>query len=369
MTTAWTRDHLALIRRAAHATAPVIARESLRPLLPGFDLWDLWPVQEKDGRVARIAGGELFMLLSAPATDDPEERHARARIRLMHRQDKTWTDLGALLPDGLAPGSREWAGSAVIDAGHREVTLYFTAAGLRGEPVASYDQRLFETTAILDLSPAPKLTGWTEPVELFAADGKLYERNLVGGGAIGTIKAFRDPAYFRDPADGAEYLLFAGSLAGSDSPWNGAVGLAARKEGHWTLQPPLISADGVNNELERPHILFRDGRYYLFWSTQTKVFAADVEAGPNGLYGMVADRLAGPYRPINGSGLVFANPPAAPYQAYSWVVLDDLRVLGFADVVGLDRMPASIAEARSCFGGTPAPELQLMLDGGRARLA
>ena len=44
---------------------------------------------------------------------------------------------------------------------------------------------------------------------------------MTGGGAIGTIKAFRDPAFFRDPADGCDYLLFTASLAASASAWNG----------------------------------------------------------------------------------------------------------------------------------------------------
>ena len=193
---------------------------------------------------------------------------------------------------------------------------------------------------------------------------------MEGGGGIGTIKAFRDPAFFRDPADGRDYLLFAASLARSTSPWNGAVGIACRSnDGAWALLPPLVDANDLNNELERPHIVVRDGSYYLFWSTQRKVFADGGPSGPNGLYGMVADRLAGPWRPINGTGLVLANPPKAPYQAFSWLVLADLRVLSFVDLIGLDRPPHDAAEARAHFGGTPAPIVSLHLNGDRASLA
>ena len=136
----------------------------------------------------------------------------------------------------------------------------------------------------------PALSDWTAPVESVVADGSTYTRDMTGGGAIGTIKAFRDPAWFRDPADGAAYLVFAASLAQSLSPWNGAVGIARRDHDTWVLLPPIISADGVNNELERPHLVHQNGRYYCFWSTQRKVFASPGPAGPNGLYGMVADR-------------------------------------------------------------------------------
>jgi levansucrase len=134
------------------------------------------------------------------------------------------------------------------------------------------------------------------------------------------------------------------------------------------LADPLISADGVNNELERPHLVFSAGRYYCFWSTQTKVFAADGPTGPNGLYGMVADQLAGPWQPLNGSGLVFANPAASPIQAYSWLVLADLSVISFVDRPGLPAEPSDPMVARRHFGGSPAQPLRLALDGDLAVL-
>ncbi len=68
----------------------------------------------------------------------------------------------------------------------------------------------------------------------------------------------------------------------------------------------------VNNELERPHVIALDGLYYMFWSTQTHVFAPSARHAPTGLDGMVSSSLAGGWRPLNGSGLVFANPRAAP---------------------------------------------------------
>lgn len=367
MTTIWSRDAVASIAHQPFPHVPSIALSEITPILPGYDLWDYWPVQEQDGRTADIAGGALQMLLSAPVLLDPESRHALARIRLMHENADGWRDLGDLLPDGFAPGSREWSGSAIVSPEHDRVTLYFTAAGHRGEAEPSFDQRLFETSASLTIDGGrPRLAAWTPPVESVVADNTLYARDMTGGGGIGTIKAFRDPAYFRDPADGAEYLLFAASLAQSTSPWNGAIGVARRGPAGWALRPPLITADGLNNELERPHIVYHDDRYYCFWVTQRKVFAEDGPSGPTGLYGMVADRFAGPWTPLNGSGLVCGNPPEAPLQAYSWLVLGDLSVLSFVDRPGLVTNPIDIDEARRHFGGTPAVPFRLMLDGDRA---
>lgn len=365
----WTADHLATLDPQRMAFAPVIDRPA--PILPDVDLWDYWPVQEEDGRQAHIAGGQLFIFLSAPLQPDPDARHGHARLRLLHRKDGAWRDLGLLFPDDFSPGSREWSGSAVISPAHDRVTLYYTVAGRRGEERLSFSQRLFETEASLHVDgDAIAFSPWSAPREMVVPDGVHYVRDMEGGGGIGTIKAFRDPSFFRDPADGRDYVFFAGSNPRSASPWNGNVGAARREaDGRWTLLPPVIEADGVNNELERPHVVVRDGLYYLFWSTQKKVFAADVQAGPNGLYGMVANSLAGPWRPINGSGLVFANPPQAPFQSYSWFVLPDLTVQSFADMVGLIEPPVDAAEARAHFGGMPSPELTLRLEGDRAFVA
>ncbi|HWI85368.1 MAG TPA: glycoside hydrolase family 68 protein [Sphingomonas sp.] len=364
----WTREHISRIDPARIAYAPLI--RAVDRLSDGIDFWDYWPVQTTDGHPAAIAGGVLYMFLSAPALPDPDTRHAVARIRLMLHAGDDWRDLGPLLGDQFSPGSREWSGSAIVSA-QDEVTLYYTAAGRRGEAEISFEQRLFETRATLSVEgDAVSFAPWSQPREMLVPDGIHYMREMAGGGAVGTIKAFRDPAYFRDPADGAEYVLFAASLARSRSPWNGAVGIARRSgEAQWSALPPLIEADGLNNELERPHVVVHGGRYYLFWSTQQKVFASGGPAGPTGLYGMVADRLSGPWEPINGSGMVIANPPSAPFQAYSWLVLPDLRVQSFADLVGLSEPPRSQSEARAHFGGSPAPELQLALSGDRAWLA
>lgn len=370
MTTVWTADHVAAIGRYPIPATPVIDPARVVRVLPGHDLWDHWPVQEQDGRTAEIGGGHLHMMLAAPALPDPDARHAIARIRLMHHGAKGWRDLGDLFPDGFSPGSREWSGSAIVSPGHDQLTVYFTAAGHRGEHVLSFDQLLFETTADLRLSEGLVHLGeWSEPRLSVVPDGATYAQDMSGGGDIGTINAFRDPAWFRDPADAAEYLVFAASLAGSPSSWNGAVGLARREHGVWRLREPLISADGLNNELERPHLVYHKGRYYCFWSTQAKVFAAGGPTGPTGLYGMVAGSLEGAWSPLNGTGLVFANPPEAPIQAYSWQVLHDLAVIGFIDRPGLAGEPADSGEARRHFGGTPAPVLQLRLDGAEARLA
>ncbi len=367
MTSNWTADQLKGIA-TAHPAAPLITTAT--PLLPGYDLWDMWPVQHRDGRIADFDGSRLWMSLSAPINGDPVHRHGVARIRLLREHDGLWQDMGNLLPNGFSPGSREWSGSALYDAETRQLTVFFTSAGRRGEATLSYEQRLFQTTAIVgdDLH----LTGWSVPQEMLQNNGTYCDTAACEDRGPGTIKAFRDPGFFQDPKDNAAYVLFAASLAASTSVFNGAVAIARAEDAtlrHWTLLPPLLSADTLNNELERPQVIFSNGHYYLFWSTQTHVFAPGGLSGPTGLYGMMSEALLGPYVPLNGSGLVLCNPPAEPLQAFAWHVLADLSVVSFIDAWGLKGQKIANGDmARAHFGGTPAPLLQLALDGARATL-
>lgn len=368
----WTRSHIATAVCDAQHEIPVITKSDVAPVLPGIDLWDLWPVQLVDGSTAQFNGWTLWHILSAPALPDPDKRHDIARIRLVMQRGNEWRDCGDLMPDGHAPGSREWAGSALYDPASNVMTLFFTASGRRHEAQRTFEQRLFQTSGQLRfVNELARVEHWTAPVEIVEADDDHYMK--VGGteGVPGFIKGFRDPAHFRDPLDGQDYLLFTGSLKRSNNDWNGAIGIIrgdGQSHDRWTLLPPLISADGLNNELERPILIHRDGRYYLFWSTQRKVFAPDGPNGPTGIYGMVADAVLGPYDPLNGSGLVAACPAAEPFQCYSWWIDNDLAVWGFIDLWGLNGQPIKDDPAfrRAHFGGTPAPVFRLVLDGKSA---
>ena len=346
----------------------LISVADARPILPGIDLWDSWPLAHEDGRTARIEGREYWFFLSAPCFPDPGQRHDAARIRMASLGQDGWRDHGNVLPEALSPGTREWAGSAVLHDDGSSVSLFFTAAGQKGQP-HSFEQRLFAVSGTMDNN----LPGeWQEPYELVKADGRRYVVAAEAEGRPGMIKAFRDPAWFRDPATGLRHVLFTASAGWSDAEYNGVVGIATLDPaGKWQLGDPLIDAVGVNNELERPHVVVRGYRYYLFWSTQRRTFDPAGPSGPNGLYAMVADRLEGPYRPVNGSGLVAGNPAREPTQCYSWWVTGEGAVWSFIDHWGMagrtfETHPGLL---RSQFGGTPSPVFNLAFDGDRVTIA
>ncbi len=346
----------------AGAEIGLIDAGDAEPIFFGLDLWDSWPLAYENGRTAVVAGREYWFFLSAPCFPDPGQRHDVARIRLASHGADGWRDHGDALPPELSPGTREWAGSAVLHDDGRSVTLFFTAAGRKDAP-PSFEQRLFAVAGSLG---ADGPGAWHSPAEVLRADARRYVVAAETQGKPGMIKAFRDPAWFRDPQTGQRHLLFTGSAAWSEHDYNGVIGLATLDaDDQWQLGDPLIDAVGVNNELERPHVVVTGGHYYLFWSTQRRTFDPAGPSGPNGLYAMVADALAGPYRPVNGSGLVAGNPASEPTQSYSWWVTGEGEVWSFIDHWGMqgrsfDTHPELL---RQQFGGTPSPVFKLTFSG------
>lgn len=367
----WTAADLARLRDGPVPRARVLTEREVVRVSSDLDVWDSWPLADASGHPVPWRGGQLWFALAAPALDDPEERHGAARIHHFHRIDGAFVHIGPTFPDGFTPGSREWSGSALFDGG--DVTVFFTAAGERGEDPQSFQQRIFGCTSRLTDDDAV-FGPWSEPVEQVIPANIVYMSEHDGAGQPGAIKAFRDPALWRE-GEGAkdEYMLFTASSARRMDRYNGVIGCGLRgptdpEGGVFEKLLPLVDASGVNNELERPHIVAHGGLLYLFWSTQAKVFAPGIDA-PTGLYGAVAQRIAGPWRLLNGHGLVFANPETEPFQAYSWWVLPDLSVTSFVDYWGVaDAQAVSKPGGRAHFGGTFAPFLHLRVEGDRATL-
>lgn len=365
VTCRWTSQALQGLQLDDTNQAPVLDAAEARPMSPELDVWDAWPLADPSGNPIPWQGGELWFALAVPRAEDPEQRHHLARIHHFHRTGDKFRHVGETFPEKISPGAREWSGSARLDNG--VVTLFFTATGQKGDPQLSYQQRLFAAMADWQDSEEP-FGRWSTPTEIFTADGEIYRPADENEGVPGKIKAFRDPAHFRD-RESKDYILFTGSSARKPGPHDGVIGLAAAQEGDgYCLKDPLVDATQVSNELERPHIVDHDGALYLFWSTQRGVFAPGIEA-PTGLYGATAEALNGPWTLLNETGLVIANPAERPTQAYSWWVLPDLTVASFVDYWGPeDPDVPELQSRRARFGGTFAPFLQLAIDGSRTRV-
>ncbi|MFC6943002.1 glycoside hydrolase family 68 protein [Salinirubellus sp. GCM10025818] len=385
-TPAWTRERATRVGRDAGTVAPIIYPPD-RPLDPSVHIWDTWLLRNRDGSIAEIDGWRVILSLTAPSDLLPGKRHDVATIRYFYSRDgRRWHSGGPVFSGGEL-GSRQWAGSVLHDDG--DVYLYYTAAGESDEAHLSYTQYLAMAdggTVEAD-EEGLRIEGPWEHRAVLHPDGDRYETESQSRGMTYT---FRDPWFYEDPETGRTYLVFEGNTPvpeGSEAcggdpaqqEFNGSVGLAESPTGdptEWELREPLLDAVCVNQELERPHVVRRDGRYYLFVSSHRHTFAPGID-GVDGFYGFVADSLRGEYRPLNDSGLVVANPENAPFQAYSWLAFDhpdDLLVNSFFGYFDYDRPSldevAQLPESEQFrrFGGTLAPTLRIELDGDRSRI-
>ena len=382
----WTREQARQIRRRPENVAPVAEPSGADPF-PELHIWDTWLLRDRDGKIADVNGQQVAFSLTADAALLPGTRHDVAEIRCFHSTDgEHWCDAGPVFDDG-ALGQRQWAGSALYDAG--ELYLYYTAAGHDDDEELTYTQRIavaYGGTLATDADGIDLTGPWTHET-LLEPDGEWYETEAQSRGMTYT---FRDPWFFEDPATGEMHLLFEANTPtlkrdGDNSEtnkrraFNGCVGVATSSSDDplsWELQPPLLTAVEVNQELERPHIVTVDDNYYLFFCSHVHTFAPGV-TGPDGLYGFVADAFEGPYSPLNKTGLVATNPEETPFQAYSWMAFkynEEVLLqsfLNYYDFTGtsLDTVAEFPEhEQRARFGGTLAPTLRLRIDGDETQL-
>lgn len=390
----WTREHVSHLSMTDQNTAPKISTDELNEITSDSYIWDTWPLQDKNGHPAVVNGFKIIFALSVPNDVLPGKRHDTAEIHYFYSKDgKSWEAGGPVFKDGDALGSRQWAGSAIV---HKDgkLQLFYTATGEKNETQLSYDQRLATATAEISTTKnGVAFKNWSQHKIILEADGKYYQTNEQTGPEESSY-AFRDPYFFQDPKTGEEYLLFEANSAGkledrtykheyigseaflqnhvspeSSKAFNGSIGIAKATDkdlSKFKLLPPVLEANYVNDELERPSVIVKGNKYYLFAKTHSEKFAPGLDA-PEGLYGFTSDSLIGGYQPLNESGLVIANPTDNPYQTYSWMVMPNGTVISFVNYVNVDGKDIyEIGEQspeyqKAHFGGMLAPSLKISI--------
>ncbi|MFE8048237.1 glycoside hydrolase family 68 protein [Brenneria goodwinii] len=355
-------------------------------------IWDTMPLRDLDGNIASVNGWSVIFTLTASRNPtDPQyqdengnydiasdwnDRHGRAKMYFWYsRTGKDWIMGGRVMADGVSPTTREWAGTPILLNDSGEIDLYYTAV-TPGATIVKVRGRVVTT------ENAVEMVGFNKVKSLFEADGKMYQTE-----SQNPYWGFRDPCPFRDPKSHKLYMLFEGNVAGErgshvvgpdeigDVPpgyedvgnsryQTGCVGIAVCRDedgDDWEMLPPLITAVGVNDQTERPHFVFQDGKYYLF-TISHKYTYGDGLTGPDGVYGFVSEDLFGPYVPLNGSGLVLGNPSYQPFQTYSHYVMPNGLVTSF-----IDSVPTGDDDDDDSYriGGTEAPTVQIKLKGAQ----
>lgn len=387
-------------------------------------VWDSWPLTDEDANQYSVNGQEIIFSLVADRNLVFDERHVFAKIGYFYRpagvpaderpENGGWTYgglvfdegvTGQIFPDQSYSHQTQWSGSARISKGG-EIKLFFTdVAFYRNEDGSNrkpYDPRIALSVGKVHANEnGVKLTGFDKVTDLLQADGTYYQT-----GEQNEFFNFRDPFTFEDPAHpGETFMVFEGNSAmpresatcneedlgyhegdpyaesveqvnASGATYQiGNVGLAKAKNKElteWEFLPPILSANCVTDQTERPQIYMKDGKYYLFTISHRGTFANGID-GPEGVYGFVGDGIRSDYQPMNaGSGLALGNPtnlnfaggqPFAPdfnqpighFQAYSHYVMPGGLVQSFIDTIG--------TEGDFRRGGTLAPTVKIDIDG------
>jgi levansucrase len=387
-TATWKYADALKVRPDATTTTPIIPLDF--PVMTNeVWIWDTWPLTGLDMKPLSYRGWSVIFSLVAPRDIPFGDRHWQARIGFFYSRDgQNWTYGGHVFPDGSSRGSREWAGTAIL-TGQNTVNAFYTASGRDGGGIDPNDplQRLAMSKGTIHADNSRVwFTGFDQHRIIAEPDGNWYQTLEQSEGSP-IIYAFRDPYVFRDPKDHKVYALFEGNTGGDVGTYQctardlgtlppettvhpdanlytGNIGLmeaTTRNLTQWRLLPPVLSSNCVNQQVERPHVVIKDGTYHLFTISHQFTYAPGL-TGPDGLYGFVGPALRSDYKPLNASALVLGNPPEAPKQNYSHEVMPNLLVQSFIDTIPL-------AGGGEKFGGTLAPTLRLDIDGANTYLA
>ncbi|ESK38742.1 levansucrase [Acinetobacter nectaris CIP 110549] len=390
--TIWTRADALKVHTDDPTTTQPLVPANFPVLDDRLFIWDTMPLRTLDGTIVSVDGWSVIFTLTAERspekfkdangdydiTADWNDRHGRARICFWYSRDgKSWIFGGRVMKEGVSPTSREWAGTPILLNDQGDIDLYYTCV-TPGATISKVRGRLVTS------DEGVSVAGFTTVKSLFSADGTYYQTEEQN-----TYWNFRDPCPFIDPNDGQLYMVFEGNVAGDrgthtigsaqmgDVPpghtdvggaryQTGCIGIAVATDSSgesWELLPPLVTAVGVNDQTERPHYVFKDGKYYLF-TISHKYTYADGLTGPDGVYGFVSENLTGPYRPMNSSGLVLGNPSSQPFQTYSHYVMPNGLVTSFIDSVPVPTPNPKDLQYR--IGGTEAPTVRIELVGDRS---
>ncbi|MFP3125830.1 glycoside hydrolase family 68 protein [Ectobacillus funiculus] len=324
-----------------------------------LDVWDSWPLQNADGTVANYNGYHIVFALAG----DPKRGWDTFIYMFYQKIGDTsvdsWKNAGRVFKDSdkfasndpiLKNQAEEWSGSATLTS-NGKVRLFYTDRDSWAPDSGHYGKQTL-TTAQVNVSQPDANTLKVDGVEdfksIFDGDGKKYQTALQGFEASDPNTntwdnhTLRDPHYVED--NGHKYLVFEANTGtedgyqGAESLYNksyyggsnaffqaeknkllqspkkssaelanGALGIIELND-DYTLKKvmdPLIASNTVTDEIERANIFKMNNKWYLFTDSRGSKMTID-GIGGNDVYmlGYASDSLTGPYKPLNGSGLV-----------------------------------------------------------------
>ncbi|OAS87824.1 MULTISPECIES: glycoside hydrolase family 68 protein [Metabacillus] len=323
--------------------------------LINLDVWDTWPLQNADGTVANYNGYQIVFGLAG----DPD-RGWDTFIYMFYKKIgdtgiDSWKNAGRVFKDSdkfksddqvLRDQAEEWSGSATFTEDGKVRLFYTNRQGW--DPANNFFGKQTLTTAQVNVSEQGsntlKVDGIEDHKSIFDGDKKIYQtvEQAFGNGDYSDNHTLRDPHYIEE--NGHKYLVFEANTGtetgyqGEESLFNkayygtsesffqnekskllqsskkdlaqisnGALGIIEIND-DYTLKrvmKPLVTSNTVTDEIERPNIFKKDGKWYLFTSSRGSKMTIDgIDNEDIYLLGYVSNSLTGTYKPLNKTGLV-----------------------------------------------------------------
>lgn len=336
-----------------------VTRDAQTGKKASLEIWDSWPVQNaKTGRVVNYKGYQLVIaMMGIPKKND-------AHIYLLYNKYNDnnfnhWKCAGPIFGYKATKKDQEWSGSATVNK-DGSIQLFYTDVDTRE---GTNHQKISTVNLKLKINKKKnKITIAKRRYRhvLFEGDGYYYQTY----DQWKTTNQGADNITMRDAhvisVDGHRYLIFEASTGYSNYQgenqvynWQNYGGIDKenienflkitanddmKSRGVWAnaaigiirlnknennpkvdkIMPSLVNSLMVSDEIERPNLIFMDGKYYLFATTRLNRGtgddlwqAADKQIGDNvTMLGWVSDHLTYGYKPLNGdAGVLTASVP------------------------------------------------------------
>ncbi|MDO8563598.1 MAG: glycoside hydrolase family 68 protein [Nanoarchaeota archaeon] len=261
-------------------------------------MWDSWFIKERNTYHS--------FYLQCTRTENPEERHDN-HVSIGHAFSDdliNWKETET----ALEPGEKGewddlalWTGS-VIKKDNRHYMFYTGRQNKKGE----------NQIQKIGMAFSDDLINWTKFAEnpVLKADLRYYDMNNNLNG-LGKKPIWRDPYVFKDSRLGKYFMTISARVRGARREYNACIALAESEDLiEWKIHKPILSP-GIYDEMETSQMVYCEGHYYLFFGVGCpENYSPDLanKIGVHtGLHCYYSKNLKGPYKPVNGNGIVLDN--------------------------------------------------------------
>jgi tetratricopeptide (TPR) repeat protein len=226
---------------------------------------------------------------------------------------RQWQSLGLIIQPSP---SHSWKSGRILSGSvyKEEGIYYFFYAASPSEPHILHER--------IGLSKSTDATHWEHQSDVFLEIDKRYygSKNSQYKEIIVEHISWRDPFVFKDQELQKYYMFITAYDNNRVGHYNGCLGLAVadKVDGPYQVLPPILrptfdetNQKGIFNEMERPQIIFRNEKFYVFFSATVRQINPEwidkvgtEQITDSSLYCYVAEQITGPYQPLSEKPIV-----------------------------------------------------------------